>query len=131
MRGKCQAFVLYRQTWQCNENITDYGGKRAVVLPTGCPCSAGLLAGICRTKAKVPAIPRGWGGGAWLQMTSALQLNSTVKPMFSDHIKRELFLAFQTDVCLLLYDSSLYYSNPAISNYLSENPKYVLFYMVA
>ena len=70
-------------------------------------------------------------GGAWLQMTSALQLNSTVKPMFSDHIKRELFLAFQTDVCLLLYDSSLCYSNPAISNYLSENPKYVLFYMVA
>ena len=62
---------------------------------------------------------------------SYLQLNSTVKPMFSDHIKRELLLAFQTDVCLLLYDSSLYYSNPAISNYLSENPKYVLFYMVA
>ena len=62
VRGKCQGFVLYRQTWQCNENITDYGGKRAVVLPTGCPRSAGLLAGICRTKVKVPAIPRGWGG---------------------------------------------------------------------
>ena len=62
---------------------------------------------------------------------SYLQLNSTVKPVFSDHIKRELFLAFQTDVCLLLYESSLYYSNPAISNYLSENPKYVWFYMVA
>ena len=26
MRGKCQEFVLYRQTWQCNENITDCGG---------------------------------------------------------------------------------------------------------
>ena len=25
MRGKCQGFVLYRQTWQCNENITDCG----------------------------------------------------------------------------------------------------------
>ena len=61
MRGKCQGFVLYRQTWQCNENITDCGGKRAVVLPTGCPRSAGLLAGICRTKVKVPAIPQGWG----------------------------------------------------------------------
>ena len=53
---------LFRQTWQCNENITVCGGKRAVVLPTGCPRSAGLLAGICRTKVKVPAIPRGWGG---------------------------------------------------------------------
>ena len=73
MRGKCQGFVLYRQTWQCNENITDCGGKRAVVLPTGCPRSAGLLAGICRTKVKVPAIPREWGG-PWLQMTSALRL---------------------------------------------------------
>ena len=62
---------------------------------------------------------------------SYLQLNSTVKPVFSDHIKRELFLAFQTDVCLLLYESSLYYSYPAISNYLSENPKYVWIYMVA
>ena len=70
MRGKCQGFILYRQTWQCNENITDCGGERAVVLPTGCPRSAGLLAGICRTKVKVPAIPR--GGGPWLQMTSAL-----------------------------------------------------------
>ena len=73
MRGKCQGFVLYRQTWQCNENITDCEGKRAVVLPTGCPRSAGLLAGICRTKVKVPAIPRGWGG-PWLQMTSALSI---------------------------------------------------------
>ena len=62
---------------------------------------------------------------------SYLQLNSTVKPVFSDHIKQELFKAFQTDVCLLLYESSLYNSNPAISNYLSENPKYVWFYMVA
>ena len=62
VRGKCQGFVLYRPQWQCNENITDCGGKRAVVLPTGCPGSAGLLAGICRTKVKVPAIPRGWGG---------------------------------------------------------------------
>ena len=73
VRGKCQGFVLYRQTWQCNENITDCGGKRAVVLPTGCPRSAGLLAGICRTKVKVPAIPLGWGGVPWLQMTSALK----------------------------------------------------------
>ena len=71
MQGKCQGFVLYRQTWQCNENITDCGGKRAVVLPTGCPRSVGLLAGICRTKVKCPAIPRGWGG-PWLQITSAL-----------------------------------------------------------
>ena len=71
MRGKCQGFVLCRQTWQCNENITDCGGKRAVVLPTGCPRSAGLLAGICRTKVKSPRYSLGVGG-PWLQMTSAL-----------------------------------------------------------
>ena len=46
---KYQGFVLYRQIWQCNENITDCGGKRAVVLPTECPHSEGLLAGICLT----------------------------------------------------------------------------------
>ena len=82
VRGKCQGFVIYRQTWQCNENKTDCGGgggERAVVLPTGCPCSAGLLAGICRTKVKVPAIPRGWG--PWLQMTSALLPHNTHYPV--------------------------------------------------
>ena len=95
------------------------------------PLQCGAFSRDLQDKSQSPRYSPGVGGGAWLQMTSALQLNSTVKPMFSDHIKRELFLAFQTDVCLLLYDSSLYYSNPAISNYLSENPKYVLFYMVA
>ena len=88
MRGKCQGFVLYRQTWQCNENITDCGGERAVVLPTGCPRSAGLLAGICRTKVKVPAIPRGWGG-AWLQMTSALwTVESGIKLQLDSNLKQ-------------------------------------------
>ena len=46
---------------QCMYNITDWG-KTAVVLPTGCPRSVGLLAGLCRTKGKVPTIPLGWGG---------------------------------------------------------------------
>ena len=64
VQRKYQGFVLYRQTWQCNENLTDCGGKRL-----WCPRSEGLLAGICRTK--VPAIP-GDCRGPWLQMTCAL-----------------------------------------------------------
>ena len=39
-------------------NITDCGGgggERALLLATGCLHRAGLLAGICRTKVKVPA----------------------------------------------------------------------------
>ena len=39
-----------RQICQCNEKITDCRGKRAVVLPTGCPRNMGLIAGICWTK---------------------------------------------------------------------------------
>ena len=30
---------------------------------------------------------------------------NTVKPVLSDHIKQEIFLAFQTDGCLLLHES--------------------------
>ena len=49
-----------------------------------------------------------------------------VKPVLSDHIKQEIFLAFQTGGCLLLYESSaesscmsfLYYFHSAISNKL-------------
>ena len=50
-----------------------------------------------------------------------------VKPVLSDHIKQEIFLAFQTGGCLLLYESSaesscmsfLYYFHSAISNHRS------------
>ena len=37
-----------------------------MVLPTECPRSEGLLAGICRTKVKVPAIPL----GLWVVVTN-------------------------------------------------------------
>ena len=42
-------------------------GKMAVVLPTGCPRSVGLLAGICWTKSQSPRYTPG------LQMTGALE----------------------------------------------------------
>ena len=37
--------VLYMQKRLCNENITDCGGKTAVVLPADCPRSEGV--GLC------------------------------------------------------------------------------------
>ena len=51
----------------------------------------------------------------------------TVKPVFSDHIKQDLFWGFQTGGCLLLHESSaesscmsfLYFFHSAISNHLS------------
>ena len=56
-------------------------------------------------------------------------LSSTVKPVLSDHIKQDIhvLLAFQTDGCLLLHESSaesscmsfLHYFHSAISNHLS------------
>ena len=49
-----------------------------------------------------------------------LLVYGTVKPVLSDHIKQDIFLAFQTGGCLLLYESSssaLLYS--AVSSYLS------------
>ena len=66
--GKCQGFALYGkgggempgicliwQNWQFNVKHDRLRGKRAVVLPTGCPHSVWLLVGIC----KGPAIS--WG----------------------------------------------------------------------
>ena len=47
-------------------------GKTAVVLPSS---RVGLLAGICWTKSQSPRYSPGLGGGAWLQMTSALADN--------------------------------------------------------
>ena len=45
-----------------------------------------------------------------------------VKPVFSDHIKQDICLAFQTGGCLLLYggsaESFLRYFHSAISNHL-------------
>ena len=46
----------------------------------------------------------------------------TVKPLLSDHIKQDMFLAFQTDLCLLLIPaklSALLLFHAAISNHLS------------
>ena len=48
-----------------------------------------------------------------------------VKPVLSDHIEQDIFLAFQTGGCLLLHESSaesrsfLRYFHSAISNHLS------------
>ena len=48
---------MYRQKWQCNV-------KMPVVLPTGCPCSVGVIAGICWMQSqKSPLFPRAGGGG--------------------------------------------------------------------
>ena len=48
---------------------------------------------------------------------------TTVKPVLSDHIKQEIFLAFQTGGCLLLHESSAErgsaHFHSAISNHLS------------
>ena len=57
----------------------------------------------------------------------AMQKHTTVKPVSSNHIKRYIFLAFQTGSCLLLHESSaesscmsfLHYFHSAISNHLS------------
>ena len=70
---------------------------------------------------------------------------STVKPMLSDYIKQDIFLAFQTGGCLLLYESItessctrflyyfyaaimcfLYYFHTALTSHLSERPKLFL-----
>ena len=58
MIGNVQAVSLIQVADSAGSTVQ---GKRAVVLPTGCARSEGLLAGICRTKFKVPAIPRSWG----------------------------------------------------------------------
>ena len=54
---KYQGFVLYRQIWQCNKNITDCWGKGPWFYQLGVPTAV-----ICWTKVKVSAIPRGLGG---------------------------------------------------------------------
>ena len=51
----------------------------------------------------------------------------TVKPVFSEHIKQDIFLAFQTGGCLLQHERSaestcmsfLHFFHSAISNHLS------------
>ena len=58
---------------------------------------------------------------------------TTVKPVLSDHIKQDIFLAFQTGVCLLQHESCaesmsfLYYFHLAINNIqsiaISMSPK--------
>ena len=53
-------------------------------------------------------------------------MDSTVKPMFSDHIKQDIFSTAQTGGYLLLHESStesshmsfLHYFHSAISNHL-------------
>ena len=53
--------------------------------------------------------------------------SDTVKPVLSDHLKQDIFLAFQTGGCLLLNDPEfLHYFHAAISNHLSESPEYCI-----
>ena len=64
----------------------------------------------------------------------------SVKPVLSDHIKQDIFLAFQTGGCLLLPESSaegscmscMHYFRSAISNHLSiaisMSPKWMVAY---
>ena len=55
-----------------------------------------------------------------------IELCYTVKPVLSNHINPDIFLAFQTGGCLLLHESSaesmsfLHYFHSAISNRLSK-----------
>ena len=55
-----------------------------------------------------------------------IQSRSKVKPALSDHIKQDIFLAFQAGGCILLHESSaesscsfLCYFHTVISNHLS------------
>ena len=65
---------------------------------------------------------------------SDVEITSTVKTVLSNHIKQDIFLAFQTGGCLLLHESSaessrrsfLHYFHAAISNHLSVKPTIVL-----
>ena len=49
-------------------------GQMAEVLPTVCPCSAGLLAGICWKKSQKSLLFPMGEGEPWLQMTGALYI---------------------------------------------------------
>ena len=71
-RGNNARFVSYKQKWQCNVNITA-AGKRAVVLPTGCPRSVGLLTGIFWTKKSKSLLFSG-AERPRLQMTGVLHI---------------------------------------------------------
>ena len=73
-------------------------------------------------------------------MRHSIRTPNTVKPVLSDHIKLDIFLAFQTGGCLLLHESSaentcrsfLHYFHAAISNHLSiaisMSPEWVVAY---
>ena len=41
-----------------------------------------------------------------IKSNNSLIIVGTVKPVFSDHIKQDIFLAFQTGGCLSLHESS-------------------------
>ena len=70
MLKKYQGFVLYRQIWQSNENITDYRGKWPCFYQLGVPAVRGFKQGSGGQKSKSPLFPG--AGRPWLQMTSAL-----------------------------------------------------------
>ena len=60
----------------------------------------------------------------WTSPHFFLLLPNTVKPVLSDHIRKDIFLAFQTGGCLLLPESIaessfLHYFHSALSNHLS------------
>ena len=74
MRGKCQGFVLYRQTWQCNENIRLWGEKGRG-FTNWIPPQCGAFSRDLQDKSQSPRYSPGVGG-PWLQMTSALNVVS-------------------------------------------------------
>ena len=65
--------------------------------------------------------------GRYISSAKTTLLDFTVKPVLSDHIKQDIFLAFQTGGCLIRHESSaessclrfLHYFHSAISNHLS------------
>ena len=47
-----------------------------------------------------------WSKSSFHAASHSSSILSTDKPVFSDHIKQDTFLAFQTGGCLLLHESS-------------------------
>ena len=64
---KYKGFVLYRQIWQCNENITNCLGKWLWFYQLGFPTVRGFKQGSAGQKLKFPLFP-----GAGAVVTSAL-----------------------------------------------------------
>ena len=68
-------------------------------------------------------------------VTRQTLIYNQTSPVLCDHIKLDIFLAFQTGGCLLLSESSTeryyMYFHAAMGNHLHEKPKICLIFMVA